>query len=81
VVRQVAVWSLGRIRAPQSVPALFDALEDHDLEVRGGAIWALGNMGSSRAVAALLPLLDDPEPVIARLADDALYKLGYAPMG
>jgi HEAT repeat protein len=81
VVRQIAVWSLGRIRAPQSVPALIDALEDHDLEVRGGAVWALGNMGSIRAVAALLPLLDDPEPVIARLADDALYKLGYAPMG
>ena len=81
VVRQIAVWSLGRIRAPQSVPALTDALEDHDLEVRGGAVWALGSLGSSRAVAALLPLLDDPEPVIGRLASDALYKLGYAPIG
>jgi HEAT repeat protein len=79
-VRQIAVWSLGRLRVPQSVPALIDALEDHDLEVRGGAVWALGNVGSSRAVSALLPLLDDAEPVIARLADDALYKLGYAPM-
>lgn len=78
VVRQIAVWSLGRIRAPQSVPALIDALEDHDLEVRGGAVWALGNSGSRRAVTALLPLRDDPEPVIARLVDDALYKLGYA---
>jgi HEAT repeat protein len=80
VVRQIAVWSLGRIRSPQSVPALIDALEDHDLEVRGGAVWALGNIGNSRAVAALVPLLDDPEPVIARLASDALHKLGYAPM-
>lgn len=80
-VRQIAVWSLGRLRVPQAGPALIDALQDHDLEVRGGAVWALGNLGSSRAVAALLPLLDDPEPVISRLAADALHKLGYAPAG
>jgi HEAT repeat protein len=80
-VRQIAVWCLGRLRAPQAVPALIDALEDHDSEVRGGAVWALGNLGNRRAVVALLPLLQDPETAIVRLVNDALDKLGYAPIG
>jgi HEAT repeat protein len=63
----------------QAVPALIDALADADLEVRGGAVWSLGNLGDPRAIVALLPLLNDRELLIARLADDALSKLGYAP--
>jgi HEAT repeat protein len=79
IVRQIAIWYLGRTRAPQALPALLDALQDHDFEVRGGAAWALGNLGDTQAIQALLPLLHDREPAVAQLADDALYKLGYAP--
>ncbi|MBZ0301450.1 MAG: HEAT repeat domain-containing protein, partial [Anaerolineae bacterium] len=79
VVRQIAVWHLGRAKAGRAAPALIDALQDHELEVRAGAIWGLGNLGNPDAIMLLLPLLNDPDKRMAQLADVALYKLGYAP--
>ncbi|MAS37895.1 MAG: hypothetical protein CL610_28120 [Anaerolineaceae bacterium] len=79
MIRQIAVWHLGRVHARRAVPALIDALQDHEVEVRGGAVWALGNAGNADAVDALTALLKDPEPVIVQLVEEALLKLRTAP--
>ncbi|MBI2358731.1 MAG: HEAT repeat domain-containing protein, partial [Deltaproteobacteria bacterium] len=62
-LRNVAV-ALGNSRRPEAVPALTQALADHEPMVRQHASWALGQIASPQARAALrqrLQIESDPE--------------------
>ncbi|MBI4527996.1 MAG: tRNA epoxyqueuosine(34) reductase QueG [Deltaproteobacteria bacterium] len=62
-LRNVAV-ALGNLKNPQAVPALVQALQDHDPLVRRHVGWALGELGTTEALAALANRLQresDPE--------------------
>ncbi len=52
LLRNVCV-ALGNIGDPQAVPALIEALYDHEPLIRGHAAWALGRIGGERAKKAL----------------------------
>jgi epoxyqueuosine reductase len=52
LLRNVCV-ALGNIGDPQAVPALIEALHDHEPLIRGHAAWALGRIGAEQAKKAL----------------------------
>jgi epoxyqueuosine reductase len=52
LLRNVAV-ALGNWGNPQAVPALRNALHDHEPLIRGHAAWALGRIGGEEALRAL----------------------------
>lgn len=51
-LRNVAV-ALGNLKSPEAVPALIQALEDHEPLVRRHVAWALGQVGTREALDAL----------------------------
>jgi HEAT repeat protein len=52
--RQAALVSLGRMRAPEAIPALADALEDSDPDIRVAALRGLGRTGLPEAAEEIL---------------------------
>jgi epoxyqueuosine reductase len=71
-LRNVAV-ALGNSAGPEAVPALADALNDHEPLVRGHAAWALGRIGSSAAIAALQQkLLSEDDAEVKSEIEEAL---------
>jgi HEAT repeat protein len=52
--RRSALVALGRTRAPEGVPALSEALRDHDPEARNAALRGLGRLGSPEAAEEIL---------------------------
>ena len=78
-VRTVAAQALGKIAAPDSVPALLRGLEDSDPDVRAMSAWALGRFGEDVLDEAGLKLaerLDDPSPEVKQAAAQALGAVG-----
>jgi epoxyqueuosine reductase len=62
-LRNVAV-ALGNLKSVEAVPALIQALDDHDPLVRLHVAWALGQIGTSESLEALRKRLEteaDPE--------------------
>jgi HEAT repeat protein len=53
--RRKALVALGRMRAPEVIPALSQALEDHHAETRMAAVRGLGRLGLPEAA---IPILD-----------------------
>ncbi len=76
LVRQIAIYYMGRVQSTAGFELLIDALQDPDDGVCLGAIWSLGQVGDTRAVPALEPLVYDQSEKVARAAHDALLKLG-----
>jgi HEAT repeat protein len=52
--RRTALVALGRTRAPEGIPALSEALRDHDPEARNAALRGLGRLGSPEAAEEIL---------------------------
>jgi HEAT repeat protein len=52
--RRSALVALGRTRAPEGIPALSEALRDHDPEARNAALRGLGRLGSPEAAEEIL---------------------------
>ena len=77
IVRADAAAELGRMGegAKDAVPALIQALQDSDAEVRYNATWALGNIGEG-AVPALIQALQGPDEGVRWNAAEALGKIG-----
>lgn len=61
--RQNALVSLGRMQAEESIPALTEALEDGDAEIRVAAVRGLGRTGLSEAA----------EEIVKRVAQGTLH--------
>jgi HEAT repeat protein len=75
--QETAADALGRIGAP-AVPALMEALQSSDVQVRVKAADVLGRMGpdANDAVPALIRLLDDPDERVRKTATRALGRIG-----
>lgn len=83
VVREDAVWVLGRTGSPLAVGPLADAAtNDSDPDVRAAACHALGRLGFEDAIAPLINLWSTfrskDDAVIHLLASDALVEIGPA---
>jgi HEAT repeat protein len=79
-VRREGVWALKELGAAAraALPALVNALRDPDPRVRMGAAQVLGAVGDSGAVPALAAALGDTNLIFARLAAQALARIGTA---
>ena len=66
--RMRSLVALGRTRAPEGIPALAEALRDHDLEVRLAALRGLGRMACPEAGEEILAWVGRKGPVRARAA-------------
>jgi len=78
-MRTTAAQALGKIAAPDTVPALLRSLEDTDPAVRAMSAWALGRFGEDILDLAGLELakrLDDPSPAVKLAAAQALGAVG-----
>jgi HEAT repeat protein len=77
--QEVAADALGRIGAA-AVPALVQALQSPDANVRLKAVEVLGRMGAEAtdAVPQLIKLLDDPDPAVRKAAARTLGLVGPA---
>jgi HEAT repeat protein len=76
IVRGRAALQLGRM-GKAGVPALRVALKENDADIRASTLGALGRIGAAAAdaVPELVPLLKDENPLIRKLAADALRKI------
>jgi HEAT repeat protein len=74
-VRRLAAEGLVRIPDALDTTDLLEMAEDEDWSVRSFAAWGLGRSGSPRRREALLDLSRDMEPLVARIAREALDKI------
>lgn len=72
VVRLIAVWALGEMRYPTSLPVILPRLDDVSPAVRAEACMALADVPFVPVTAPLLLRLDDPDPGVRRAAAHAL---------
>ncbi|HUG94284.1 MAG TPA: PVC-type heme-binding CxxCH protein [Planctomycetaceae bacterium] len=77
-VRQLAVWALTRIDAPQARAAVRAALADPDAGVRQAALHSVSLWRDGEAVPKLLNLLARPSLANRRAAAEALGRIGHA---
>jgi HEAT repeat protein len=80
-LRAAAAEALGEIGVPVAVPALVDALEHPDAEVRVQAAVALGKVSDATALDGLLSVLDTGPHVVDRAVAEALVRLGPPGLG
>ncbi|MCS7283069.1 MAG: HEAT repeat domain-containing protein [Anaerolineae bacterium] len=71
-----AVRTLAAIGTPEAVGGLIAALEDPDPDVRACAVVGLAFLRAAEAVDPLVARLSDPSAYVARLAADALARIG-----
>lgn len=78
IVKLHLVAELGRIGDAQgALPVMQFMAEPEDERGRGTAVFALGEIGSNKAVPLLNKIVtDDQSPMVRRLAQEALRKLG-----
>ena len=74
--RALAISALSHLHHPASQPALFRGLSDPDLIVRYSALLGLRRQPNPTTLPALVQFLCDVDPLLARLATDALIALG-----
>jgi len=71
-----AVRVLSAVGTPRAVAALIVALEDTSRDVRACAVVGLASLRPAAAVEPLVSHLSDPSAYVARLAADALARIG-----
>jgi len=71
-----AARALAETGASGAIPLLAGLLHDPDEDVRACAVLALGELQRSEAVEPLVTALQDPSGYVARLAGNALIRLG-----
>ncbi len=75
-IRRNAAVALGNLKDPRAIPALAQALKDHDPVVRESSAWALGQIGTEeawRVLEAYLPQEEDPQ--VRSSMEEALYRI------
>ena len=75
-VRSGAAMALGRIRVPDSIPLLVQALGDPSPEVRRNVVRAIGEFSSDEVVNALVMALGDSDLEVQEYASNALASRG-----
>lgn len=71
-IRRIAAEGLVRIPEALDLAGLKEMASDEDWSVRSFAAWGLGRLASPEARVPLLDLCRDLEPLVARIARDAL---------
>jgi len=71
VLREL-VDAIGRLKDPNTAPALIDWLSARESDPPLNAIWALGNIGDQRALELLSRLRSSSDPIVAYNATAAL---------
>ena len=71
-----AVRALAALPGEGNIPLLLQALEDEDASVRQCAAVGLRQHADMHAIAGLIEALDDPDPLVRRLAGEALEATG-----
>ncbi|MEW6749281.1 MAG: HEAT repeat domain-containing protein [Candidatus Micrarchaeota archaeon] len=74
----IAAIALGDIGNALAVPALIEALDNEDSDIRRIAVRALGKIRDPRSIGPLIRMLGDPEYDIIEAASEALAKHGEA---
>ncbi|MFM8539207.1 MAG: PVC-type heme-binding CxxCH protein, partial [Planctomycetaceae bacterium] len=74
--RLAAVWALARHDTPESIAATRAALADPEAVVRRAAAHAAAAARDAAAAPALIALLHDPDAGVARVAAEALGRIG-----
>jgi HEAT repeat protein len=74
-VRQNAVYNLGQLKDPSTIPALQEALKDSDPYVRMNAASALGQLKDPSVIPALQEALKDSDPQVRVRVADGLAQL------
>lgn len=76
IVRTRAAWGLGVIASKEATPALIEALDDQNANVKFISIWSLGDIGDERAVDPLVGWLGSEEPRMSAQASKSLISIG-----
>ncbi len=76
--RTLAVWTLARIDSPSARAAVPRALDDRDETTRQAALQVVSLHRDARAVPRLIELLEAPSAMNARVAAEALGRIGDA---
>lgn len=71
-IRRIAAEALVRLPEKPEENDLLEMAEDEDWSIRGFAAWGLGSSGHMRQRETLLNLCRDVEPLVARIAREAL---------
>ena len=71
-----AARALAALPIGEVIPLLLQALQDKDAPVRQCAALGLRQHADMRAIAGLVRALDDPDPLVRRLAGEALEAVG-----
>lgn len=71
-----AARTLAAVGTPKAVEGLLAALQDPDPDVRACAVVGLAALRPAEAVGPLVARLSDPSACVARLAADALARIG-----
>lgn len=74
--RALAISALSHLHHPASQPAMLRGLSDPDLVVRYSALLGLRRQPNPTALPALVQFLCEEDPLLARLATDALIAIG-----
>ena len=74
-IRSGAALALGRLRLPETLPYLFNALEDREVAVRRSTVKALDSFHHMSAAEGLFLALDDPDLEVQDYATTALARL------
>ena len=79
LLRFYAIQLMGFTEDPRAIPAVMEALHDHDPSVRAEACRALEDLRAREATPALRERTDDLDPEVRRSAREALEALGESP--
>jgi len=74
-IRSGAALALGRLRLPETLPYLFNALKDHEAAVRRSTVKALDSFHHISATEGLFMALSDPDLEVQDYATSALARL------
>lgn len=73
-VGRYLILALGRVKRPESLGALREALEDDDTDTRIYAMWGLGSQGDTAAAPTIARALTDQDAGVRKMA---AYALGF----
>lgn len=82
-VRAWAIWALGKMARPETLPILETAAKAKETEIRLVAVWALGDTGLPQAIPILLRTVkeDEPDPELRGARREVLERLRSAATG
>jgi len=76
-MRYEATRACGELALPEAIPTLVELADDVNLDIQQMALWALGQIGGKQAQRTLAQYVEADNPVLRRIAHDALEELEF----